>query len=592
MTIVRNGGHNLPDYVPTEGGDHKVAVDSSDTAPGFLHGKLKAGEHIAITTVVDGGTRKEQIDADWPTVPVASDEMPSADGGTGTAGASPDFSRADHAHPSPDPVTEGAYLYPALVSNPLLRTAVRGLIASGGEIWTFGTTAVQISGVSTWQESVTPGPLYLKDNSGSGTIRARDGDRVLGVVDGGTSTHAGIYEVVDCGIHTPSGGEWPGSGPAVTTKAVIRRATDANTPAGLCHGMVVQVTGGASFQYNGDWFTLSTADPIVVDTTPIAFSHSGTAPAGDQHELLTGAQLTTEGASSADADTVATASAGGDGYLLAFETLAGTPGASAIPAAPWTFEHEAIWLDADLGGETVLRWEVYKDVGGVPALLFTAESPPIHNTTPAPLAYQFDGAPYAISPTDRLNAIGVVHTTSVTPVTLHLRYNSATRGTRIKTPFTFATPGTLDHQLLVDRDPDVGAGASAAHPANSIGAGRLHRNIGTGSLAGGIITFPADANFCRVSGVLTINGINATGFPMDGTPVAFFVADASPSNRVVIKHKASVSAPALPFWLEPLSGQTAGQQVTLAAPSTVDAWLDLANSCVRLRCRPFGSVNT
>lgn len=115
--------------------------------------------------------------------------------------------------------------------------------------------------------------------------------------------------------------------------------------------------------------------------------------------------------------------------------------------------------------------------------------------------------------------------------------------------------------------------------------------MGVATVADGVITFPANASQCRVSGVSTINGVDTTDFPVDGTPLTIFVSDASPTNAVILTHKATLESPNVPFYLPPLAGETTGESISIEIPSTISCWLDLTDNCVRLTCEPYGSAS-
>ena len=110
-----------------------------------------------------------------------------------------------------------------------------------------------------------------------------------------------------------------------------------------------------------------------------------------RYNLLTGPQLTSEGASKDTLTMYATASAGDAIFPNSFETLIGTPGLDSIPAGIWKSDIEGIWIDSDTppssGSVTTLRWNVLN--ASTAALLFTMESPPISNTILAALSFQY-----------------------------------------------------------------------------------------------------------------------------------------------------------------------------------------------------------
>lgn len=587
-TVV-NGGYNYPDWDPLAGDDHKVAANSGDPAPDYLQGKLKDGAHLTWTLDTTGGVRKMRGDV---AVPVASDAMPTQDGGTGSPGASSDYSRADHAHqaaPVEDPTVVGSKLYLCAVQNPLLRDPCSYLIVgadgrgAGAVNWDQWT---KCSGIGVWQGNY-PAPLYGATTVGGLGHLLAIGDRffvwgsmiTVGGVGGLSPQYDGPYELMS-------------QGNGVDSYPVIRRVLDANTPATLCHGMVLQIAADDAY-LSGEYFTLTTADPITVDTTALTFTHSSSDPGGVTYDLLTAAQLYQAAPGILQYDT---GYSGTEEVSMAhgFTTLAGTPGVNEIPAGPVTLVlGDGIANEIGVAGGTTTVKAYLVDVDNN-TLILAFESPPITAPTVQPLTFQGNlASPYAFSITNRLYLNLTVKHSGSGSGNVKLIYSTAARLTYLQLPFALFAPGSDDHQLLTlaSRSQDVGAGQAACHPASAIGAGRLHRNIGAGSVASNILTFPADASQCRVTGATELKGITSTGF-LDGDPVMFLVTDASPSNVVKITHKATVSAPAKPFWLAPLAGQTAGQSIQLKAPSIVECMVDLSSNCIRLRALPMGSIGT
>jgi hypothetical protein len=403
--------------------------------------------------------------------------------------------------------------------------------------------------------------------------------------DSPTRAHLGLYRVVDCGYH------WDGNpehAPNLTVP-IIARVPNANTPAGLCYGSIwsIAATGGA--EYAGYSFTLATSDPIVVDTTLLDFTAAAGYSPTIAHELLTGPQLTSERASQV---TVVTSSTGeGDIDMEGFETIVGFPALSEMPAGRYKFEHEHVWLDmlypGSPGSTTTLRWRILKEPGATE--LFVAESPPITSIAPVVMEFEYDDAGHSLSPTDRWVAIPSMHTDSTTPVVLYLSYGGPTWATRITVPFALTTSGAADgdHQHLARRDQDVASTevtkADPCHPADAVGAGRLHRNIDTGVITAGILTLPDNASQCRVSlssGTAQLLGITTTRF-LDGDPIMIDFPNASVSNKVHLADRGDVSSyPSAAF----LALQTAGGSAlggTISSPTTVWLWYDSARTCWR-----------
>jgi hypothetical protein len=223
--------------------------------------------------------------------------------------------------------------------------------------------------------------------------------------------------------------------------------------------MTVQIQAG-SVLYSGKYFQITTADPIVVDTTDLTFASQTTyvpvEGGGDAYDLLTAAQLTTEGALLETLYMTATAT-DGETQMQGFSTIVGTPGVSEIPAGPCTFHVESVYLNDDPGGITTLKFAIQQHTDEGSELLFIAESPPIHNTTIQDISFQYN-IPAAIpfNQSWTLLAIPVLATTSTDPVTLSFAYNSASRGTYINLTFSIAgAVGTTDHRYLTNKNDRV-----------------------------------------------------------------------------------------------------------------------------------------
>ena len=445
-----------------------------------------------------------------------------------------DVSRADHAHAAADPAVEGSRLYFANVPDPNLRAPCKcHLQFAEGVGWnSYQWTAVP--GLSTWQHNYTG--AIAGSVTGGGSLPLLAGDRVAIVFDAATMTslsdsspYLGAYEVVEVG------------GPSV--QAVIRRTADANTPDGLNHGTVFEVDnqpiGGGSI----DYFTVTTANPITVDTTPLSLSLSSTYTPATSDDLLTAAQLVSEGASSGVFFASVAASLGHSGAFPSFSSLAGTPGVSAIPAGPWTFNFFTYRLSAVPSATTTLTLQVSAfHLDNSETELFLATSPPLTATTDTPLSFQYIGSAYSILVTDRLRIDWALVTLGAESVAATVTYNDPTRGSYLEMPLVLGAAGTLDHQHLNNRSQDVGAGDDACHPSGAIGPGRFHTPFDVATTAAGLLTMP-DRNDCLVSGTEDLLGIATEGW-MGGDKIWPTVL--SPRK---LKHAATVPAGFAPLYL-------------------------------------------
>lgn len=390
-----------------------------------------------------------------------------------------------HSHPERDPEVEGATLFPAKIADPLMRDPVRCILAHG-EAFGFGDgfTWEQVAGQSTWQK-ISSGQIYGMDSSGNPTIALVNGDRI-GVWQSGTGDedqYYGPYIVVDCGLQ-PNG-----LGGYTSTRAVIRRTDDANTPAGLCNGMIFQVTGVGA-EYTGTYFTLTTADPITVDTTPLTFTTSSSVTSEISYELLTSAQLATRHATSTAITESATLTSGSASLAPITVTLSGTPGVSALAAGVYKIT-ALLRVSADNpAANTVFTMQlaVKHPNGSVETPFAVLTSPPIRSDRDYAYTFQVTiAAAVACSPEDVIQATPGVTSDSATPITLYFTYQDPARTTRITLPFA------------------VAAGVPTV-PAGAITPGRIHTPFGTATIVDTRLTMP-DRNDCLVtadaSGLLT-----------------------------------------------------------------------------------------
>jgi hypothetical protein len=122
-----------------------------------------------------------------------------------------------------------------------------------------------------------------------------------------------------------------------------------------------------------------------------------------------------------------------------FVTLAGTPGARVIPAGPWQFNTEGVWLDptapGDPGSITTLGYKVLRWYDGGYITLLEVLSAQITNETIEaidPIVVQ--QPQFLLDTVDRFALIPTMHTDSATPVKLWLRYNSPSHGTGVQIP--------------------------------------------------------------------------------------------------------------------------------------------------------------
>ncbi len=524
---------------------------------------------------------------------------PMAPVGVDFAGDSGLAADGNHSHPLIDAEVAGRYLFPCYVPDPLLRPTARAMLPHGEGIMGF----IQIAGISTWEFDGYPGQLYGVDASYGNTIAFVDGDLCFiytPVPYGTDAARFGLFEVLDCGAHWVPTPEHPETPMLLTTKPIIRRHSSANTPSGLCHGMTFQVDMGAYYQ--GEFFTLNNADPIVVDETELDFTHGSSYTENVRHLSLSAQQLVSEGASTTSLTTSATSPGTSTPLSYAhFPTLSGTPGLAEIPAGPWTIDAEGIHVDAaPTTGAVTLVCEilVYSvDGNGDPndliGIVVTAESPPITNTTVANISFQANqAAPYTSSPSYIVVPRFSMHNTSGEVHTLTFTYNSASRRTRIRTTFVMAVAGTTDHQKLSGLNADVAAGDDKRHPWSALSTGRAHFSEGTATLAAGVLTIPTGFNRARlvVTGTDEIIGIETAGFLNSGDVELLVLA--YETFTLWLRHNHAVTGTVYALGLPPNpsgSGKLVGADYKITNQAWLAFRLDTTSRCWRMSRLPVGS---
>ena len=501
-----------------------------------------------------------------------------------------------HTHPIDNPAATVYTLFPCYIPDPKLRRPARGLVSYGSTPIIAGFN--QISGVSTFQ-APTAYALTLA-SSGGATVFAQDHDIILAAIPGTItpSKWFGLWEVLDCGIHSPDGSPWPGSGPAVTSQAIVRRTTDANTPAGLCHGMVVQITGGSGVEHNGDYFTLSTDDPIVVDTTEINFSISSSYTSTPKSELLSSAQVLSEGSLGEERTATVPAASmfepNGEQLGPTFTTL--PLGLTSIPAGRF-------------GAQMLLRNSVFtttfvkvlwwiKHLDGSTTALAPFLTMGTSTTVPYDSLYYFEAdlaAPVSLVPTDCVQVAAFTHAPSIDismGQNVTWTFQNPSRDSWFSVTWQSSiVGGTNDHQLLLNRYVDVGAGTTASeHDWNGIGPkGRIHTKIGTATESSGHVTMPADASQARVSlSTQNLTLIDSTGF-LDGDHVMIHITNASSGSK---KYLLDGTPPTGAFYTLRLEAEDGGPApISMTGPTTCKFWLDTAAQCWRLESLPVTYFN-
>lgn len=333
----------------------------------------------------------------------------------------------------------------------------------------FGSWWQQIAGTNLWQ-ATTAGPIYGMDQFAEPSVPLAKNDRVFAYDSEHVEEEGQYYgpcEVLDPGFYCPPGA------PPVLTKAIIRRTLDADSPAELCHGMAFRVSPG-SVLYDGNYFTLTTEDPIDVDMTVLSWSSSSSYTDGGTDRLLTASQL---GMAGSDVAEVATAIPGPQllDMLVALRpvTLEGTPGVTEFPAGPVTYQI-ACRVDSDDPTAEVLLSAALSpsNVGSV--WIAEATSQPIRATTTTVYILRAQVATAVpLSLNNQLYLWLWARNTGSNPVTLTIVYNDTAHSTRVQTTLALAGGGTDDHRRLTAASKGWSAGqerwsALHEHPSRTV----------------------------------------------------------------------------------------------------------------------------
>lgn len=149
--------------------------------------------------------------------------------------------------------------------------------------------------------------------------------------------------------------------------------------------------------------------------------------------------------------------------------------------------------------------------------------------------------------------------------------------TQIQTLFGSSSGGPIEHNQTTGRDVDYSLGG--CHPADAVGPGRLHRNMGVATESSGKATMPSDASQAS----LTLAGsylysIDSTGF-VHGDPIMVFIDNATAVTPKWLVDGASNVGAFYGLKLAMLGGTVSN--IGMKGKTTCLFWLDGVNSCWR-----------
>ena len=479
-------------------------------------------EGLGRSTLPDGAARLDDI-------PPFSTATPTHDGGAGSAGNSGTIADGAHQHPGENPAEASSYLYPSDVPTPgtgtlhapavyvpLTVSPYDDGIGNGLDFsrWT------PIAGAFTWQYNYHN--QLFKDQVGLGGSHTYEpmtyGQRFVvpndfSQVNPAVSPNLGIYELV----HQSDGS---------TDYAIIRRTADANTSAGLAVNTAALVTGDPTATGYGQYYVQQTAGPITVGVTALQFVAQSTYAPDVTHKLLTGAQLLSEGAditSTLYCDGYGT----GDMDPVSFDSLAGTPGVSVMPAELYGAQLEGVTVRSSDPAATAVLSIQFIDLDGAGTSFLGGFSNPLPvSSTPTTVGFQAAlASPYTWIPTGRLRILISMTATGSQPVTVAFAYSSPTRGTWLKLPFSMLT------------------GLSTV-PANNVTPGLLQTGLQSATTVAGIIpTITNNSIDVTVDAGLVVNGMSTVGLISGDILWLCFL------NACHVIHGATVAAGQAPFHL-------------------------------------------
>ena len=257
----------------------------------------------------------------------------------------------------------------------------------------------------------------------------------------------------------------------------------------------------------------------------------------DGYALLTGPQLTSEGADTAtDELSVTTVAPSTVTFGQSFASIAGTPGVTSIPAGPFTFNVLGR-VSGNYVGVTnnwVVTMAVWRNGQPAPDPPFlTATSGPLSNTSDEISTFSADlAAPVSVAALDLIVYELFAKTDGSSMVTFWAVYNELARRTNVQTTIAGSSGvGTIIHASTLLRD------AAGSHPDGAI----TFPVASAVAISSNKVVLPTGYRSVIVTGGGDLNAIEG----QLGDIVRIFFA---PSGIITIKHMASVAAPSYPFY--------------------------------------------
>lgn len=363
--------------------------------------------------------------------------------------------------------------------------------------------------------------------------------------------HAGPYVCEDIGCRW----EEVGSPPAwvkVATNARFRRVGRFSDGAAFRQGLTFWAYQGTVY---GDQYLVLDNDGVVLGVTAQTYTAGASHSYTDVTNLLSRADLKTATVSLDATDMQAATIDGANVFPVTFETKSALS-LKSIPAGPWRFKIEAAWLTADAAGaDNAIGFSVWAVKGEDSRQLFESIGPEMHNTTAAPLSWEYSAPAYTLTEDESLGLVFTCHTSNATPVQFNLRFNSSSHGTGFTVPQSLPEklPG-IDVFYGVPPTTTVGSGSTGI--TRHIYGGT--RNPASTSFTGGTIVSPVATGAISVTipAGSTVTGIS-TPTPADGDLLILTVYGATNENPIVFQHMATVTSPKKAVFLSSTAGMGA-----------------------------------
>jgi hypothetical protein len=328
-------------------------------------------------------------------------------------------------------------------------------------------------------------------------------------VTGSDHTVGGVVEV---GYGSPSYGTFlttPFSAISTPHHAQMHRTIDMDESAEVVHGAWVHVLYGAA--HDDTFWQLTTADPIELGVTSLAWESVADPGNSDANELLTAAQLSRASPSTVVASAAVSSGTGEVEIVTCTELTADLAGVTIPGDKPIVCHVRACIGVDDPAATTVIRCYLRGANDSNWHLVGTTQ--PLHNVDAGDFVCPAGtlGADYPMGIGEKLEVDFRAFSNRAGGATVALTYNNAAHSTFIVLPLTFGCAGTDKHNELTEPSrclPNQHPKASSYDDAGTVDVAAL-----TGV---GLLTPPPGKNIVRLTGNPTIVGIDVRPYAKTG----------------------------------------------------------------------------